>query len=118
MRCSTAKPRTTANQAYDLDRQGLQFYREKKYDLMNQTFGAWLGDQAIALCEWNNAPPSLYIRTNTLKAPNKPRDLAVEPDLLGVTHGGEGNERPEAEPALVSDRRLVQRVERPMERGA
>ena len=39
----------------------------------------WDRNQAIALCEWNNAPPSLYIRTNTLKAPNKPRDLAVEP---------------------------------------
>jgi STE24 endopeptidase len=25
------------------------YFRERKYDLMNQTFGAWLGDQAIAL---------------------------------------------------------------------
>jgi STE24 endopeptidase len=25
------------------------YYRERKYDLMNQTFGAWLGDQAIGL---------------------------------------------------------------------
>ena len=35
-------------------------------------------DQAAALCEWNNQPPSIYIRINTLKASTKPADIAAE----------------------------------------
>ena len=32
-------------------------------------------ERAAALCEWNNQPPSLYIRINTLKASTKPSDI-------------------------------------------
>ena len=35
-------------------------------------------EQAAALCEWNNLPPSIYIRINTLKASTKPADIAAE----------------------------------------
>ena len=36
-------------------------------------------EQAAALCEWNNQPPSIYIRINTLKASTKPADIEAEP---------------------------------------
>ena len=36
-------------------------------------------EQAAALCEWNNQPPPLYLRINTLKASTKPADVAAEP---------------------------------------
>ena len=36
-------------------------------------------DQAAALCEWNNQPPPIYIRINTLKISTKPADIAAEP---------------------------------------
>lgn len=36
-------------------------------------------EQAAALCEWNNQPPPLYMRINTLKASAKPADVAAEP---------------------------------------
>ncbi len=39
----------------------------------------WGESGAIALCEWNNLPPSIYVRVNTLKASTKPADVAVEP---------------------------------------
>lgn len=35
-------------------------------------------EQAAALCEWNNQPPSLFIRINTLKASTKPADIEAE----------------------------------------
>jgi 16S rRNA (cytosine967-C5)-methyltransferase len=36
-------------------------------------------EQAAALCEWNNQPPPIYIRINTLKASTKPADIDAEP---------------------------------------
>ena len=36
-------------------------------------------EQAAALCEWNNQPPSIYIRINTLKASTKPAAIEAEP---------------------------------------
>ena len=39
----------------------------------------WGREQTAALCEWNNQPPSIYIRINTLKASTKPADIAAEP---------------------------------------
>lgn len=36
-------------------------------------------ESAAALCEWNNQPPPLYIRINTLKASIKPADIDAEP---------------------------------------
>lgn len=38
-------------------------------------------DSAAALCEWNNQPPFVYIRINTLKATGAPTDVATEPTL-------------------------------------
>ncbi len=38
----------------------------------------WGPAQAIALCEWDNTPPPLYIRMNTLKATGQPPELTVE----------------------------------------
>ena len=41
---------------------------------------ARLGQEpAAALCDWNNQPPPIYIRINTLKASTKPADVAAEP---------------------------------------
>ncbi len=37
------------------------------------------GEQTAALCDWNNQPPALYLRINTLKTSAKPADVAVEP---------------------------------------
>jgi 16S rRNA (cytosine967-C5)-methyltransferase len=39
----------------------------------------WGEPDTIALCEWNNQPPSTYIRINTFKASTKPADVAAEP---------------------------------------
>jgi 16S rRNA (cytosine967-C5)-methyltransferase len=36
-------------------------------------------EPTAALCEWNNQPPALYLRVNTLKASAKPADVPVEP---------------------------------------
>jgi 16S rRNA (cytosine967-C5)-methyltransferase len=36
-------------------------------------------ESAAALCEWNNQPPPLYIRINTLKTSTKPADINAEP---------------------------------------
>jgi len=36
-------------------------------------------ENAAALCEWNNQPPPVFIRINTLKANGKPADVAAEP---------------------------------------
>ena len=36
-------------------------------------------ESAATLCEWNNHPPSIYIRINTLRASTKPADIAAEP---------------------------------------
>ncbi|HTS16079.1 MAG TPA: 16S rRNA (cytosine(967)-C(5))-methyltransferase RsmB [Verrucomicrobiae bacterium] len=36
-------------------------------------------DNAAALCEWNNQPPPIYIRVNTLKSTGAPADVAAEP---------------------------------------
>ena len=36
-------------------------------------------DQTAALCEWNNQPPEIYIRINTLKTSMKPTDVSTEP---------------------------------------
>jgi 16S rRNA (cytosine967-C5)-methyltransferase len=36
-------------------------------------------EPATALCEWNNQPPSIYIRINTLKTSTKPADINAEP---------------------------------------
>ena len=45
-----------------------------------ERWAARLGrDEAAALCEWNNQPPSIYIRINTLKAATKPADITAEP---------------------------------------
>ena len=35
-------------------------------------------EEAGTLCEWNNQPPSLYIRINTLKTSMKPADIEAE----------------------------------------
>jgi 16S rRNA (cytosine967-C5)-methyltransferase len=37
------------------------------------------GEQAAALCEWNNQSPFIYIRINTLKTATKPADIDAEP---------------------------------------
>ncbi|MGA2137937.1 MAG: RsmB/NOP family class I SAM-dependent RNA methyltransferase [Verrucomicrobiia bacterium] len=45
-----------------------------------ERWAARLGrEPAAALCEWNNQPPPLYLRINTLKASAKPADVAAEP---------------------------------------
>jgi 16S rRNA (cytosine967-C5)-methyltransferase len=36
-------------------------------------------EPAASLCEWNNQPPSLYIRINTLKTSTKPAEVDAEP---------------------------------------
>ncbi len=36
-------------------------------------------ESAAALCDWNNQPPSLYLRINTLKTSAKPADVPTEP---------------------------------------
>jgi 16S rRNA (cytosine967-C5)-methyltransferase len=36
-------------------------------------------DSTVALCEWNNQPPPIYIRINTLKAAGRPSEIAAEP---------------------------------------
>jgi 16S rRNA (cytosine967-C5)-methyltransferase len=36
-------------------------------------------DHTAALCDWNNRPPALYLRVNTLKTSTKPADVLVEP---------------------------------------
>lgn len=36
-------------------------------------------EQAAALCEWNNQPPPIYIRINTLRASAKPTDVEADP---------------------------------------
>jgi len=36
-------------------------------------------ESAAALCEWNNQPPALYLRVNTLKTSTKPADVLAEP---------------------------------------
>ena len=38
----------------------------------------WGGERTAALCEWNNQPPSIYIRINTLKASMKPAAITAE----------------------------------------
>jgi 16S rRNA (cytosine967-C5)-methyltransferase len=44
-----------------------------------ERWAARLGrEQAAALCEWNNLPPPIYLRINTLKASTKPADIAAE----------------------------------------
>lgn len=42
----------------------------------------WGKKESLALCEWNNAPPSIYIRTNALKIAGKPADLDAEPTVF------------------------------------
>ena len=42
----------------------------------------WGKKESLALCEWNNTPPSIYIRTNALKIAGKPADLDAEPTLF------------------------------------
>jgi 16S rRNA (cytosine967-C5)-methyltransferase len=37
------------------------------------------GESAAALCDWNNQPPALYLRINTLKTSVKPADVPTEP---------------------------------------
>ncbi len=37
------------------------------------------GEPAAALCDWNNQPPPLYLRVNTLKTSAKPADVPAEP---------------------------------------
>jgi 16S rRNA (cytosine967-C5)-methyltransferase len=39
----------------------------------------WGREPAEAFCTWNNQPPPLYIRINTLKASGKPADVIAEP---------------------------------------
>jgi len=39
----------------------------------------WGNQSATALCEWNNQPPSIYIRINTVKTSTKPADIDAEP---------------------------------------
>jgi 16S rRNA (cytosine967-C5)-methyltransferase len=36
------------------------------------------GELTAALCDWNNQPPALYLRVNTLKTSEKPTDVCVE----------------------------------------
>jgi 16S rRNA (cytosine967-C5)-methyltransferase len=36
-------------------------------------------ESAASLCEWNNQPPSIYIRINTLKTSTKPAEIDAEP---------------------------------------
>jgi 16S rRNA (cytosine967-C5)-methyltransferase len=36
-------------------------------------------ESAAALCDWNNQPPPLYLRVNTLKTSAKPADVPAEP---------------------------------------
>ncbi|MGD0061576.1 MAG: 16S rRNA (cytosine(967)-C(5))-methyltransferase RsmB [Verrucomicrobiia bacterium] len=36
-------------------------------------------ESTAALCDWNNQPPPLYLRANTLKTPAKPADVPAEP---------------------------------------
>lgn len=36
-------------------------------------------ESAAALCDWNNQPPALYLRVNTLKTSSQPADVSVEP---------------------------------------
>jgi 16S rRNA (cytosine967-C5)-methyltransferase len=36
-------------------------------------------EQTSALCDWNNQPPPLYLRINTLKTQAKPADVSVDP---------------------------------------
>ena len=38
----------------------------------------WGEESAAALCEWNNRPPSIYMRVNTLKAASKPTAISGE----------------------------------------
>jgi len=42
----------------------------------------WGKKESLALCEWNNTPPSIYIRTNALKIAGKPADLDAEPTVF------------------------------------
>jgi 16S rRNA (cytosine967-C5)-methyltransferase len=42
----------------------------------------WGKKEGLALCEWNNTPPSIYIRTNALKIAGKPADLDAEPAVF------------------------------------
>ena len=45
-----------------------------------ERWAARLGrEPAAALCDWNNQPPPLYVRINTLKASAKPTDVAAQP---------------------------------------
>ena len=39
----------------------------------------WGQEDARALCGWNNEPPPIYMRINTLKAAIKPADVEAEP---------------------------------------
>lgn len=39
----------------------------------------WGKTDALALSEWNNRPPPIYLRVNSLKATDKPSEVAVEP---------------------------------------
>jgi 16S rRNA (cytosine967-C5)-methyltransferase len=36
-------------------------------------------EQTAALCDWNNQPPALYLRINTLKTSAKPADVPADP---------------------------------------
>jgi len=36
-------------------------------------------ESAAALCDWNNQPPALYLRVNTLKTSTTPADVSLEP---------------------------------------
>lgn len=49
-------------------------------DWLWKRWAARLGnDNTAALCEWNNQPPPVYIRVNTLRAAGAPTDVATEP---------------------------------------
>ena len=39
----------------------------------------WGREETMALCEWNNSPPPVCVRLNTLKAPSLPADVPAEP---------------------------------------
>ena len=39
----------------------------------------WGREQTEALCEWNNTPPPIYLRVNSLKIADKPSDIVAEP---------------------------------------